>query len=105
MPITCTWFISITEARLSITLRASSPRTELNIVGFEYFGRSNKACFMFDYSNVLNSSSKAWLHAADLTWIGTPLADPQPVRILESYPLMACTCIPHTRAQIRFAAS
>src|SRR5438046_10125172 len=60
---------------------------------------------MFDYSNVLNSSSKAWLHAADLTWIGTPLADTQPVEIFESVRLIAVTCIAITRARVRFAAS
>ena len=42
------------------------PRRELKIAGFEYFGHSNKACFMFDYSNVLDSASKSWLHESEL---------------------------------------
>ena len=42
------------------------PRAELKIAGFEFFGHSNKACFMFDYSNVLDSASKSWLHENEL---------------------------------------
>ncbi len=37
------------------------------IAGFEYFGHSNKACFLFDYSNEIDSASKVWLHETDLT--------------------------------------
>lgn len=36
------------------------------IANFEYFGHSNKACFMFDYSNEIDSASKAWLHENEL---------------------------------------
>ena len=50
-------------------LNNGQPRTELKIAGFEYFGHSNRACFMFDYSNLVDSSSKAWLHETDLTRI------------------------------------
>ena len=50
-------------------LNNGQPRTELKIAGFEYFGHSNRACFMFDYSNVVDSSSKAWLHEKELTQI------------------------------------
>jgi hypothetical protein len=50
-------------------LNSGQPRTELKIAGFEYFGHSNRACFMFDYSNVVDSSSKAWLHEKELTQI------------------------------------
>src|SRR5437879_421440 len=48
-------------------LNSAQPRTQLKIAGFEYFGHSNRACFMFDYSNVVDSSSKAWLHETELT--------------------------------------
>src|SRR4029077_4203672 len=27
------------------------PRSQMKVAGFEFFGHSNKACFMFDYSN------------------------------------------------------
>jgi len=44
-------------------------RNRLKVAGFEYFGHSNKACFMFDYSNVLDSASKSWLHESELNKI------------------------------------
>jgi hypothetical protein len=44
-------------------------RHELKVAGFEFFGHSNKACFMFDYSNILDSASKSWLHESQLTQI------------------------------------
>jgi hypothetical protein len=45
------------------------PRGEMKVAGFEFFGHSNKACFMFDYSNILDSASKSWLHENELTQI------------------------------------
>lgn len=50
-------------------LNNGQPRDQLKVAGFEYFGHSNKACFMFDYSNVLDSASKSWLHENDFTRI------------------------------------
>jgi hypothetical protein len=47
-------------------LNYGQPRERIKIAGFEYFGHSNRACFMFDYSNVVDSSSKCWLHEKDL---------------------------------------
>jgi hypothetical protein len=44
-------------------------RRSLPICNFEYFGHSNKACFMFDYSNYIDSGSKAWLHEKELVKI------------------------------------
>lgn len=41
-------------------------RRALPICDFEYFGHSNKACFMFDYSNNIDSASKVWLHEKEL---------------------------------------
>jgi hypothetical protein len=41
-------------------------REQVKIVDLEYFGHSNKACWMFDYSNFVDSASKAWLHEDDL---------------------------------------
>src|SRR5213082_1142917 len=41
-------------------------RDRLKVIGFEYFGHSNKACFMFDYSNNIDSACKSWLHDSDL---------------------------------------
>jgi hypothetical protein len=47
-------------------LNTGQDRRSLPICDFEYFGHSNKACFMFDYSNNIDSGSKAWLHEKDL---------------------------------------
>jgi hypothetical protein len=41
-------------------------RERLKVSGFEYFGHSNKACFMFDYSNNIDSACKSWLHESEL---------------------------------------
>jgi hypothetical protein len=43
------------------------PRDSVKVVGFEYFGHSNKACFMFDYSSNIESACKSWLHESELT--------------------------------------
>jgi hypothetical protein len=50
-------------------LNKGQPRNSMKITGFEYFGHSNRACFMFDYSNVLDSASKSWLHESELARI------------------------------------
>ena len=47
-------------------LNHGQPRDQIKISGFEFFGHSNKACFLFDYSNVIDSASKAWLHESEL---------------------------------------
>ncbi len=41
-------------------------RRSVKVSGFEYFGHSNKFCFMFDYSSSVYGGSSAWLHEADL---------------------------------------
>jgi hypothetical protein len=50
-------------------LNNGQARNRMKIAGFEYFGHSNRACFMFDYSNVLDSASKSWLHENELSKI------------------------------------
>ena len=42
------------------------PRDTWKIANLEYFGHSNRACFMFDYSNEIDSASKACLHEKEL---------------------------------------
>ena len=54
-------------------LNSGQPRGTTKIVGFEFFGHSNKACWMFDYSNNLDSASKCWLHENDLAKINRGL--------------------------------
>ncbi|MEY2539093.1 MAG: hypothetical protein QOG67_2833 [Verrucomicrobiota bacterium] len=50
-------------------LNHGQPREQIKIAGFEYFGHSNKACFMFDYSNNIDSACKSWLHEKELRTI------------------------------------
>ncbi len=50
-------------------LNNGQPRDQLKVAGFEYFGHSNRACFMFDYSNNIDSACKSWLHENDFTRI------------------------------------
>ncbi len=50
-------------------LNAGQSRDKVKIADFEYFGHSNKACWMFDYSNNIDSASKSWLHQDDLKQI------------------------------------
>ena len=50
-------------------LNHGQPRDRVKIAFFEFFGHSNKACFMFDYSSGLDSASKSWLHESELTKI------------------------------------
>lgn len=44
-------------------------RDRMKVSGFEYFGHSNKACFMFDYSSNIDSACKSWLHENELVKI------------------------------------
>lgn len=59
------WFSS-TEEFLAY-VNSGQNRERVKISNFEYFGHSNKACWMFDYSNFIDSSSKAWLHEMELS--------------------------------------
>lgn len=43
-------------------LNSGQPRDAVKIADFEYFGHSNKACWLFDYSNNIDSASKSYLH-------------------------------------------
>jgi hypothetical protein len=43
-------------------LNSGQPRDKVKIADFEYFGHSNKACWLFDYSNNIDSASKNYLH-------------------------------------------
>jgi hypothetical protein len=47
-------------------LNRGQDRSRYKIATFDYFGHSNRACFMFDYSNEIGSASKAWLHDSEL---------------------------------------
>ena len=47
-------------------LNRGEDRSLYKIASFDYFGHSNRACFMFDYSNEIGSASKCWLHETEL---------------------------------------
>ena len=47
-------------------LNYGQDRDKVKIANFEYFGHSNRACWMFDYSSNLDSASKCWLHEDDM---------------------------------------
>lgn len=47
-------------------LNNGQSRGSMPVCDFEYFGHSNKFCFMFDYSNAVYGSSVAWLHEKEL---------------------------------------
>jgi hypothetical protein len=50
-------------------------RSRMKIVGFEYYGHSNRYAFMFDYSNGLMGASKSWLHQSELGRINASAFD------------------------------
>jgi hypothetical protein len=58
------WFNSKDE--LIAYLNRGLDRDKIKIADFDYFGHSNKACFLFDYSNTIDTMSVAWLHVKDL---------------------------------------
>jgi hypothetical protein len=58
------WFN--TTDQLINYLNAGQPRDRVKIANLEFFLHSNKACFMFDYSNEIDSASKVWLHETEL---------------------------------------
>lgn len=55
-----------TADELFAYLNTGRDREKVKISNLEYFGHSNKACWMFDYSNFVDSASKVWLHEDDL---------------------------------------
>jgi len=58
-------------------LNAGKPRDTVKIANLEYFGHSNRACFMFDYSNEIDSGSKVWLHEKELADINRSIFAPR----------------------------
>ena len=58
------WFNTADE--LINYVNSGQDRSSVKVSGFEYFGHSNKFCFVFDYSNHVLGASKDFLHQADL---------------------------------------
>jgi hypothetical protein len=53
-------------AQVCYYLNYGDDRQHNKIASFDYFGHSNRACFMIDYSNEIGSGSKVWLHETEL---------------------------------------
>jgi len=47
-------------------LNYGQPRDQVKIADFDFYGHSNRACFLFDYSNEIDSASKVYLHESEL---------------------------------------
>lgn len=58
------WFSSGKEV-----VRVMNRHAKGSVVGFDFFGHSNKHCFLFDYSAEIMGSSKSWLHEKELKGI------------------------------------
>lgn len=55
-----------TKDQLINYLNKGQDRDRVKIASFDYFGHSNKACFLFDYSNTIDTMSICFLHVVDL---------------------------------------
>jgi hypothetical protein len=56
------WF----ETKEQLINYLNKGRDKMKIGSFDYFGHSNKACFLFDYSNTIDTMSIEYLHVDDL---------------------------------------
>jgi hypothetical protein len=61
------WFN--TQAEMIAYLNAGQDRSHNKIVSLDYFGHSNKFCFLFEYSSEVIGGSTCWLHVRDLKQI------------------------------------
>ncbi|MFD0894661.1 hypothetical protein KBB96_05420 [Luteolibacter ambystomatis] len=70
-----TWLTELAAARRATliwvnsggdVIRAINNRPSGSIQTFDYFGHSNRYCFMFDYGNEVMAASTSWLHQNDL---------------------------------------
>ncbi len=62
--VTLIWVDNGSEA-----IRAINSQPRGSITTFDYFGHSNRHCFMLDYGNEILGVSKAWIHEKDLSKI------------------------------------
>ncbi len=56
-------------------IQALNSRPSGSVSTFDYFGHSNRYCFMLDYGNDIMAVSMAWLHQRDLTRIRRSIFD------------------------------
>ena len=55
--------------------RAMNSRPRHSVTTFDYFGHSNRYCFMLDYGNVIMAACTTWLHENDLGKINGSIFD------------------------------
>jgi len=67
----------------SQAISALNGRPSRSVATFDFFGHSNKHCFMLDYGNFVMGSSKAWIHENDLSRIKSSIFAPN--AICQSY--------------------
>lgn len=60
------WFNTTDEMVAYLNKGSGFKRGHAKIASFDYFGHSNKACFLFDYSNSIDGLSVMYLHVNDL---------------------------------------
>jgi hypothetical protein len=68
------WFD--TTQQLINYLNRGQDRSKIKIASFDFFGHSNKKCFMFDYSNEFDAKSVEYLHERDLVRIRRDIFTP-----------------------------
>lgn len=56
-------------------VRALNSRPRGAIMTFDFFGHSNKYCFMFDYGNDIMAASTAWFHERDIARVKSSVFD------------------------------
>jgi hypothetical protein len=56
-------------------INALNSRPHRSIISFDYFGHSNRHCFMLDYGNFIMAASTAWLHERDLGRLSSAIFD------------------------------
>ena len=74
MGVSLFWFD--TTNQLINYLNHGKDRSVMPIGNFDYFGHSNKVCFLFDYSNLFDSMSVVYLHDKNLQRIGSDIFEP-----------------------------
>ena len=59
--VTLIWYKKGGEA-----IKAINQQARGSITTFDYFGHSNRYCFLLDYSSKISAASKSWIHERDI---------------------------------------
>ena len=69
------WFD--TQSALVDYINRGNNRASRKIVSFDFFGHSNKYCFLFDYSSEISGASAIWLHETEVKRLSRSAFHPQ----------------------------